>query len=91
MHTSFSDSAILGKFNDNARVEAVVGPAWQSICVASLVGHCEALAASGDLTPPAEQSLRFLIAETLSAFGMQSHAQLENELAAVKLCMERVR
>jgi hypothetical protein len=66
-----------------------VGPAWQQVCVASLVGHCEAIAASGQLTMPSEQSLRILIAETLSAFGMQSHAQLENELAAVRLCMER--
>jgi len=91
MHTSFSDSAIPGKFNDNDRVETVVGPAWQSICVASLVGHCEAILSAGHLPLPAEQSLRFLVAETLAAFKMQSHDQLENELAAVKLCMERVR
>ena len=74
---------------DRQRVEHLVGPAWQSICVASLVGHCESIAASGRLTIPAEQSLRLLIAETLSAFGMQSHDQLENELSAVRLCMER--
>jgi len=74
---------------DRQQVEQVVGPAWQSICVASLVGHCEAIAASGDLTEPAEKSLRFLIAETLSAFNMASHAQLENELSAVRMCMER--
>jgi hypothetical protein len=66
-----------------------VGPAWQHICVASLIGECEAIAASGRLTEPAEKSLRFLVAETLSAFGMQSHDQLENELAAVRSCMER--
>jgi len=89
MHTSFSDSAILGKFNDNARIEGVVGPAWQSICVASLVGHCESILGAGHLPLPAEQSLRLLVAETLSAFNMQSHQQLENELAAVRLCMER--
>lgn len=74
---------------DRQRVEQLVGPAWQQVCVASLVGHCEAIAASGHLTEPSEKSLRFLIAETLSAFGMQSHDQLENELAAVKLCMGR--
>jgi len=67
----------------------LVGPAWQSICVASLVGHCESIAASGQLTEPAEKSLRFLIAETLSAFNMASHDQLENELAAVRKCMDR--
>ena len=66
-----------------------VGPAWQQVCVASLIGHCESIAASGRLTEPSEQSLRLLIAETLSAFGMQSHQQLENELAAVRFCMER--
>jgi hypothetical protein len=75
---------------DRQRVEQLVGPAWQQVCVASLVGHCEAIAASGHLTEPAEKSLRFLIAETLSAFGMASHDQLENELSAVRQCMERV-
>jgi len=88
MHTSFSDSEVLGRFTE-PRVEQIVGPAWQSICVASLVGHCEAIAASGDLTEPAEQSLRFLIAETLSAFNMVPHDQLENELSAIRQVMER--
>jgi len=74
---------------DRQSIEQLVGPAWQQVCVASLVGHCEAIAASGDLTEPAEKSLRFLIAETLSAFNMASHDQLENELAAVRKCMER--
>jgi hypothetical protein len=69
--------------------ETAIGSAWQSICVASLVGHCESIAASGQLTTPSEQSLRFLIAETLSAFGMQSHQQLENELTAIRQVMER--
>jgi hypothetical protein len=74
---------------DRQQIEQIVGPAWQSICVASLVGHCEALAASGQLTEPSEKSLRFLIAETLSAFNMASHDQLENELAAIRQVMER--
>lgn len=74
---------------DRQRVEQLVGPAWQSICVASLIGECESIAASGRLTEPAERSLRFLIGETLSAFGMVSHDQLENELSAVRQCMER--
>jgi hypothetical protein len=69
--------------------EIAIGPAWQSVCVASLVGHCESIAASGHLPQPAEQSLRLLIAETLSAFGMQSHDQLENELSAIRQVMER--
>jgi len=74
---------------DRQQVEQIVGPAWQSICVASLIGECESIAASGQLTEPSEQSLRLLISETLSAFGMASHDQLENELAAVRMCMER--
>ncbi len=74
---------------DRQRIEGLVGHAWQQVCVASLVGHCEAIAASGQLASPSEQSLRFLIAETLSAFNMVPHDQLENELAAVRLCMER--
>jgi hypothetical protein len=87
---SFTDSDTLGKYTEDRRhVEQTVGSAWQHVCVASLIGHCEALAASGQLTEPSEKSLRFLIAETLSAFGMQSHQQLENELSAVRQCMER--
>lgn len=43
---------------------------WQHVIVASLVGHCEAVVSSGCLTEPAEESMRLLIAETLSAFGM---------------------
>lgn len=90
MQASFNDSDVLGKFNGNARVEQRVGEAWRHVCVASLIGHCESIAASGQLTTPSEQSLRLLIAETLSAFGMASHDQLENELSAVRTCMERV-
>ena len=73
---------------DRQQVESVVGPAWQSICVASLVGNCEAILSAGHLPLPAEQSLRFLVAETLAAFKMQSHDQLENELAAIRLVLE---
>ena len=61
----------------------------QAYAVAKLVGHCEALVSSGHLTEPSEQSLRLLIAETLSAFNMVPHDQLENEVAAVRQCMER--
>ena len=43
---------------------------WQHVCVASLIGHCEAIAKAGLLPEPSEESLRVLIAETLSAFGM---------------------
>jgi hypothetical protein len=74
---------------DRQQVEHIVGPAWQSICVASLVGHCEAVVASGHLPEPSERSMRLLIAETLSAFNMQSHDQLENELSAIRQVMER--
>jgi hypothetical protein len=48
----------------------------QLLAVSALVGECEALAASGDLPPPAEQSLRFLIAHTLAAFEMPSKAEM---------------
>ena len=43
---------------------------WQHVVVASLVGHCESVVSSGCLTTEAEESMRVLIAETLSAFGM---------------------
>lgn len=49
----------------------------QRLAVSALIGHCEALAASGALTLPAEQSLRLLVAETLAAFGMPSKTELE--------------
>ena len=61
----------------------------QSYAVAKLVGHCEAIVGSGLLPEPSEQSLRLLIAEALSAFNMVPHDQLENEVAAVRQCMER--
>ena len=51
-------------------------PMWQHVCVASLIGHCEAIAKAGLLPEPSEESLRVLIAETLSAFNMQ-HNQRE--------------
>jgi hypothetical protein len=47
------------------------------------------IAASGLLPAPAEESLRLLIAEALTAFNMAPHDQLENELSAVRQCMER--
>jgi hypothetical protein len=52
-----------------------IRPSDQRLIVASLVGECEAIAASGRLTEPAEQSLRLLIAKTLSAFDMPSKAE----------------
>lgn len=59
------------------------------LAVASLIGECEAIAGSGVLTEPAEQSLRLLIAETLSAFGMQHNQQYDHYLAIIRQCMER--
>lgn len=52
---------------------SIDNPMWQQICVASLVGQCESAVASGRLAPPAEEAMRLLIAETLSAFNMQNH------------------
>lgn len=60
------------------------------LAVAALIGDCEAIAGSGVLTEPAEQSLRLLIAEALSAFGMQPRDdQFEQDLAVIGECMER--
>lgn len=52
-------------------------PLDQRLAVASLVGECESIAASGALTEPAEMSLRLLIARTLVAFEMPSKAERE--------------
>jgi hypothetical protein len=57
-------------------VRSINNPMWREICVASLIGHCEAIASAGLLPEPAEESLRLLVAETLCAFNMQ-HAQQE--------------
>jgi hypothetical protein len=53
-------------------------PLDQRLAVAALVGECESIAGSGNLTQPAEQSLRLLIAKTLVAFGMPSKREREN-------------
>jgi hypothetical protein len=45
------------------------------LAVSALIGDCEAIAASGVLTEPAEQSLRLLIAKTLAAFDMPSKSE----------------
>jgi len=47
--------------------------ARQAYAVAKLIGHCEAIAGSGLLPEPSEQSLRLLIAEALTAFNMDAH------------------
>lgn len=47
-------------------------PLDQRCALAKLIGECEAIAASGTLAVPAEQSLRAHVAATLSAFNMPS-------------------
>jgi hypothetical protein len=59
----------------------------QRHAVAALVGQCEAIAASGQLAAPAEQSLRLLIAKTLTAFDMP--AKSERTAAAISGVMLR--
>ena len=44
----------------------------KNYAVASLIGECEAIAESGHLTEPAEQSLRIVVAKALAAFNMPS-------------------
>ena len=56
-------------------LEQITSAMPQRCAVAQLIGHCEGIAASGILPEPAEQSLRLLIAKTLSAFGMPHHQQ----------------
>ena len=57
-------------------IQKFTSTGWQAICVASLIGQCESAVSSGRLTEHAEESMRLLIAETLSAFSMQ-HNQRE--------------
>ena len=56
-------------------IQRFTSTGWQAICVASLVAHCEAIAAAGLLPEPSEESLRLLIAETLCAFRMDHHQE----------------
>jgi hypothetical protein len=55
----------------------------QLYAICALIGTCEAITESGLLPEPAEQSLRFLIAETMSAFQLQPrenyHAETQME------------
>lgn len=67
-------------------LEQITAAIPQRCAVAQLIGHCESIVASGRLSPPAEQSLRMLIAETLSAFNMQHH-QFERDQRAVHAIM----
>jgi hypothetical protein len=53
----------------------------QRYTVAALVGECEAIASSGHLSEPAEQSLRLLIAQTLVAFDMPAKIDRQAVLA----------
>lgn len=57
---------------------------YQRLVVSALVGECEALAESGQLAEPAEQSLRMLIAQTLSAFGMPAKSERQYHLSAIE-------
>ena len=43
--------------------------------VSALIGECESIAASCDLNESQERALRFLIAETLAAYGLPSKAE----------------
>ncbi|GAC1572583.1 MAG: hypothetical protein NVS3B5_01480 [Sphingomicrobium sp.] len=58
----------------------------QRFAVSALVGECESIAESGLLPEPAEQSLRLLIAQMLSAFGMAAKAerQAARETSAIR-------
>jgi len=49
------------------------GTTRQRWAVASLIGNCEAIIGSGLLPAPLEQSMRLLVAETISAFDMQTY------------------
>lgn len=64
----FDHAHDLRKHEPNPRLD-------QRHAVAALVGHCEAIAASGLLGEYTEQSLRLLIAHTLKAFDMPSKAE----------------
>ena len=43
------------------------------LAVAALIGECESVLGKGLLTPPAEEAMRVVVAEVLSAFAMQHH------------------
>lgn len=61
----------------------------QRLAAAALIGECEAIVECGLLGEQGEMSLRLLIADALSAFGMQHNDHFEQDLAAIKQCMER--
>jgi len=48
-----------------------MGRSIERLAAAALIGECEAIIECGLLPEENEQSLRLLVAEALSAFGMQ--------------------
>jgi len=68
-------SEINDHFRDLAKHELRPTDHGQRYAVAALIGECEAIAASGALTEPAEKSLRMLVAYTLAVFKMPSKAE----------------
>lgn len=61
----------------NIRCEPPAHDNSQRLAVASLIGECEAIAASGELSESHELSLRMLVANALTAFGMTSKRERE--------------
>ena len=57
---------------DNRKHASRPSDRGQRYAVAALIGECEAIAASGRLTEPAEKSLRIVVAHALAAFQMPS-------------------
>jgi hypothetical protein len=51
----------------------------QLLAVSALVGECETLVSSGELTDSQERSLRLLTAHVLAAYGFPSKAELEGK------------
>ena len=45
----------------------------ERLAAAALIGECEAIIECGLLPEQNEQALRYLVADALSAFGMQHH------------------
>jgi hypothetical protein len=51
----------------------------QLLAVSALVGECESLVASGDLSDSQERSLRLVLAHTLAAYGFPSRHELDGK------------
>lgn len=70
---------------DRQQIDLVTNP--QRYAAAALIGECEAIVECGLLPEQNEMALRLLIADAISAFGLQHNEQTINDIAPIRQCI----